>query len=47
MAGSERPTVIRMISLDQPGKESVLTIASLAEKPDIPDSLFSLAALTR
>ena len=47
MAGRERPTVIRMISLDQPDRESVMTITSLEEKPDLSDALFSLAALTR
>ncbi len=47
LAGRERPTVIRMISLDQPDRESVMTITSLEEKPDLSDALFSLAALTR
>ena len=47
MAGRERPTVIGMVSFNKPGKRSVLTITSLAESPDLPDSLFSLAALTR
>jgi outer membrane lipoprotein-sorting protein len=47
MAGKQRPTVIHMVSLDQPGRESVMTMTSLTEKPDLPDSLFSLAALTR
>ncbi len=47
MAGKTRPTVMRIVSFDQPDRESVLTITSLAEKPDLPDSLFSLAALTR
>jgi outer membrane lipoprotein-sorting protein len=47
LAGRERPTVIRMVSFDQPDRESIMTIASLQEKPDLPDSLFTLAALTR
>jgi outer membrane lipoprotein-sorting protein len=47
MAGRERPTVIRMVSLDQPNRESIMTVTSLEEKPDLPDALFTLAALTR
>lgn len=47
MAGRERPTVIRMVSFDQPNRESIMTITSLQERTDLPDSLFSLAALTR
>ncbi len=47
MAGRERPTVIRMISYDQPDRESVLTVSRLEERPGMSDSLFSLAALTR
>jgi len=47
MAGRERPTVIRMASLDQPDRESVLTITSLEDRPDLPDALFNLSALTR
>ena len=47
MAGRERPSVIRMVSLDQPDRESVMTIASLEDRPDLPDAIFNLAALTR
>ena len=47
MGGRERPTIIRMVSYDQPDRESVLTVSQLEERPDLPDSLFSLAALTR
>jgi outer membrane lipoprotein-sorting protein len=47
MAGRERPTVIHMVSLDQPNRESVLTIEQMELKPDLPDSMFSLSALTR
>ncbi len=47
MSGRERPTVVRMTSLDQPGRGSVLTISRLEEQPDLPDSLFTLSALTR
>lgn len=47
MAGRERPTEISMVSFDQPARTSVMMIESLEEKPDLPDSLFTLAALTR
>jgi outer membrane lipoprotein-sorting protein len=47
LAGRERPTVIRMVSLDRPNRESVITIERLAEQPDLPDSMFTLTALTR
>ncbi|HUI70672.1 MAG TPA: outer membrane lipoprotein-sorting protein [Spirochaetia bacterium] len=47
LAGRERPTSISMISFDQPDKESIMTIRTLSEKPDLPDSQFTLAALTR
>jgi outer membrane lipoprotein-sorting protein len=47
MGGRERPTVIRIASFDQPDRESVLTVSRLEERPDLPDSLFTLAALTR
>jgi len=47
LAGRERPTTISMVSFDQPARESIMTITSLSEKPDLPDSLFTLAALTR
>ena len=47
LAGKERPTTISMVSFDRPDTESIMTIASLSEKPDLPDSLFTLAALTR
>jgi len=45
--GRDRPTVVRMVSYDQPDRESVLTISQLEERPDLPDSIFTLAALTR
>lgn len=47
LAGRERPTTIRMLSFDQPGRESLLAITSLTPRPDLPGSMFSLAALTR
>ena len=47
LAGRQRPTTMRMVSLDQPNRESVMSIESLQEKPALPDSMFSLAALTR
>ena len=47
MAGRERPTLISMISFDQPDRESALTVSQLEDRPDLTDSLFSLAALTR
>ncbi len=47
MAGRERPTVIRMVSFDQPDRESILTVENLQDRPELPDSLFNLAALTR
>jgi outer membrane lipoprotein-sorting protein len=47
MGERERPTIIRMVSYDQPDRESVLTVSQLEERPGMSDSLFSLAALTR
>lgn len=47
LGGAMRPTVIRMRSMDQKNKESVMTIQSLTVDPSLPDAIFSLAALTR
>lgn len=47
MGGKMRPTVIRMRSMDQKTKESIMTIHSLTVDPSMSEAIFTLAALTR
>lgn len=47
MAGAERPSVLRMKSMDQKNKESIMTIDELQRDPALSDAIFTLSALTR
>jgi len=47
LGGRERPSVLRMLSLDQKDRVSVMTIHDLTEDPAMADAIFTLSALTR
>jgi len=47
LAGKERPSVLRMLSMDQKDRVSIMTIHDLVEDPAMADAIFTLSALTR